>query len=97
MDRARPWIHPCMAGLALQRHKRPQQTVLAAAIRYLLNCLELEVTVVVVNESDFSVHTWTVARPLANSIFDLSLVDFFDYSLGADNTGMSFLGYCPRD
>jgi hypothetical protein len=45
-----------MAGLlclALQRLKRPQQTVLAAAIRYFLHCLELEVTVVVVNESDF--------------------------------------------
>jgi hypothetical protein len=47
MARVRPWDHPCMAGMlcpALQRLKRPQQPVLAAAIRYLLHCLELEVT-----------------------------------------------------
>lgn len=42
----------------------------------------------VVIESDFPVYTWTVARPLANSILTLSLVN---YSLGAANIEMSLL------
>jgi len=48
------------------------------------------VVVVVVNESDFSVHTWTMARPLANSILTYHGL-IFDYSLGADNTETSLL------
>ena len=58
----------CMAGLpclALQRLKHPQQPVLAAAIRYLRHCLELEIMVVLANESEFPVHTWTIAKPFA--------------------------------
>jgi hypothetical protein len=41
--------------------------------------------------------TRMMARPLANSILTYLWLIIFDYFLGADNTGMSCLGYYPRD